>query len=50
MPAPELNTTVSYQSGTSEALGAAWDVIQVTYRRNDGERNSFVIAAMPVGT
>jgi hypothetical protein len=44
MPTPELKTTVTYRSGTSEALGAGWDVMQVVYRREDDERNAFVIA------
>lgn len=44
MAAPELKTTITYQSGTNEVLGAGWDVMHVTYRRNDGERASFVIA------
>jgi hypothetical protein len=41
MPTPELKTTVTYRSGTSEALGAGWDAMQVLFSRSDGERNSF---------
>jgi hypothetical protein len=44
MPTPEPKTTVTYYSGTNEALGAGWDVMRVVYLREDGERNSFVIA------
>lgn len=44
MPTPELTTNVTYKSGTNEALGAGWDVMQVVARRNDGEQNSFMIA------
>jgi hypothetical protein len=44
MPKPELTTTVIYRSGTNEALGAGWDAMQVLARREDGERNSFMIA------
>jgi hypothetical protein len=44
MPKPQLKTTVTYTSGTSEALGAGWDVMRVLYRREDGEQNSFLIA------
>jgi hypothetical protein len=35
---------VTYKSGTNEALGAGWDVLFADFRREDGERNSFVIA------
>jgi hypothetical protein len=41
---PQLKTTVTYTSGTSEALGAGWDVMRVLYRREDGEQNSFLVA------
>jgi hypothetical protein len=41
---PEPNITVGYQSGTSEALGAGWDVMHVVYRENGQIINSFVIA------
>jgi hypothetical protein len=44
MPTPELKTTVTYRSGTNEALGAGWDAMQVLFSRSDGERNSFMIA------
>jgi hypothetical protein len=44
MPAQELKTTVTYRSGSSEALGPAWDAMQVLFSRSDGERNSFMIA------
>ena len=48
MPTPEPKTTVTYLSGTSESLGAAWDVMQVIYKREDAgamrTMNSFVIA------
>jgi hypothetical protein len=40
----ELKTTVTYSSGTSEALGAGWDVMHVLARREDGEQTSCVIA------
>jgi hypothetical protein len=39
---------VIFRSGTSDGLGAGWDVMQVLYRREDGGQmrlaNSFVIA------
>lgn len=39
---------VTYKSGTSEALGSDWDVLQVVYRQEDNGQmriaNSFVIA------
>jgi hypothetical protein len=41
---PENKIFVNYSSGTSPALGPAWDVMQVRYRSDDGDRNSFVIA------
>jgi hypothetical protein len=45
---PEPKTTVTYLSGTGESLGAAWDVMQVIYKREDAgamrTMNSFVIA------
>jgi hypothetical protein len=44
MPTPELKTTVTYRSGTNEALGSGWDAMQVLFSRSDGERNSFMIA------
>ena len=44
MPAPEPNTTVTYASGTNEALGAGWDAMHVVYRRDGQIINSFVIA------
>jgi len=48
MATPESKSEVIYQSGTNEALGAGWDVMQVVYRNNDDgqmrTRNSFVIA------
>jgi hypothetical protein len=44
MQEPELNTTVTYYSGTDPALGAGWVVMRVVCRREDGEQNSFVIA------
>src|SRR5215831_9234400 len=48
MPTPEPKTTVTYLSGTNESFGAAWDVMQVIYKREDSGAmrtiNSFVIA------
>lgn len=49
MAAQELKTTVTYRSGTNNTLGAAWDVMCVDARREDGERNSFVIARDTTG-
>ena len=49
----EPKTDVTYRSGTSEGLGAGWDVMQVVYRREDSGHmriaNSFVIARDAVG-
>lgn len=44
MPTPEVKTTVTYRSGTNEALGVGWDAMQVLFSRSDGERSSFMIA------
>ena len=48
MTTTEPMTDVIYRSGTNEALGAGWDVMQVVYRREDSGHmriaNSFVIA------
>jgi hypothetical protein len=44
VPTVEHTTTAIYSSGTSAALGAAWDVMHVVYRRDDGEQSSCVIA------
>ena len=41
---PELNTTMTYSSGTAKDLGSGWDVMTVVCRREDGEQNRFVIA------
>ena len=45
---------VIYRSGTSDGLGAGWDVMQVLYRREDGGQmrlaNSLVIARHLDGT
>lgn len=49
MPATELKTTVTYTSGTHDALGTGWDVLHIHARRDDGERNSFVIARDVMG-
>src|SRR5258708_2677915 len=44
----EPKTDLIYRSGTNEALGAGWDVMQVVYRREDSGHmriaDSFVIA------
>lgn len=46
--ANEPKTTVTYLSGTNDALGVGWDVMQVVYKREDAGvmriANSFVIA------
>lgn len=46
MQTPEQKslTTVVYRSGTSQALGAGWDVMQVLYQEQGVTRNSLVIA------
>jgi hypothetical protein len=48
------STTVTYLSGTSEALGPGWDVMQVVYKCEDHGvmriANHFVIARHPDGT
>lgn len=53
MAAPEPKSEVIYRSGTNEALGAGWDVLQVVYRREDSGTmriaNSFVIARDAAG-
>lgn len=49
MAASELKTHVTYTSGINDALGGGWDVLHVDYRREDGERNSFVIARDAAG-
>jgi hypothetical protein len=50
----EPNATVTYLSGTNDALGAGWDVMQVVYKREDRGvlriANSFVIARDMSGT
>ncbi len=45
---PEPKMDVIYRSGTSDGLGAGWDVMLVIYRKEDGGQmriaNSFAIA------
>ena len=53
-PERQSPTIVIYRSGTSEALGAGWDVMQVVYRHEDRgvmhTANSVVIARDASGT
>lgn len=54
MDKPEPNSkTVTYRSGTNEALGPGWDVMQVVYHKEDGGvmriANSFVVARDATG-
>jgi len=49
VPESDLTTTVTYHCGTDPALGSGWEVMRVVVRREDGERNSFVIARDPGG-
>lgn len=54
MDKPEPNSkTVTYRSGTNEALGLGWDVMQVVYHKEDGGvmriANSFVAARDTTG-
>jgi hypothetical protein len=39
-----MTDTVIYQSGTSDALGAGWDVMQVIYKGEGRITNHFLIA------
>ena len=45
-----MTDTVIYQSGTSEALGLGWDVMQVIYKSEGRVANHFLIARDARGT